>query len=98
MQEFPLGIAVKPALYLCGAFVGYLVVMLSNPVRRCFGDGWRVIRRYSAFWMVLGGLGFAHALFDVGVRWYLESTLPDGAHQTEVAADDAGLTWPPSGR
>ena len=49
---------------VCGALGGYLLLMLTNPVRASLRDGFRCIRRYSALWVTLGIFGFAGALFQ----------------------------------
>ena len=61
---------------VCGALGGYLLLMLTNPVRTSLRDGLRCIRRYSALWITLGIFGFAGALFQLGVRCYYFSVLP----------------------
>jgi hypothetical protein len=32
------------------ALAGYVLLMLSNPLRESFRDGWRCIRRYPVIW------------------------------------------------
>lgn len=59
-----------------GTLAGYGLMMGTNPVRECLRDGWRAMRRYPALWWVFGALGFANALFAMGTRIYLASTLP----------------------
>ena len=50
------------------AIAGYLLLMVSNPVRKSLRDGWRCIRKYPTIWMTLAWLGFANALFHFVVR------------------------------
>lgn len=50
------------------AIAGYLLLMLSNPVRESLRDGWRCIRRYPTIWITLAWLGCANALFQLLVR------------------------------
>lgn len=61
---------------ICGALVGYLLVMFTNPVRVAFRDGFRAVKRYSGLWFTFGMFGFAYALFDLGKRVYAYSVLP----------------------
>jgi hypothetical protein len=61
---------------LLGALAGYSIMMWSNPVRGCLGDGWRAVRRYPALWRVLGWFGFANALFALGTRAWVAMMLP----------------------
>jgi hypothetical protein len=75
----PLALAVLHAQLpwlICGAFGGYVLVMLTNPVRPSLRDGLRCIRRYSTLWVTLGVFGFAGALFQLGLRFYFASVLP----------------------
>ena len=50
------------------AIAGYLLLMLSNPVRESLRDGWRCIRKYPTIWLTLAWLGCANALFHLLVR------------------------------
>ena len=61
---------------VCGALGGYLLLMLTNPVRASLRDGLRCIRRYSTLWVTLGIFGFAGALFQLALRCYYASVLP----------------------
>ena len=61
---------------VCGALGGYLLLMLTNPVRASLRDGFRCIRRYSALWITLGVFGFAGALFQFAKTLYYVSVLP----------------------
>lgn len=61
---------------VCGALGGYLLLMLTNPVRASLRDGFRCIRRYSALWVTLGIFGFAGALFQFAKTLYYVSVLP----------------------
>lgn len=55
-------------LYLAGALAGYVWLMCSNPVRACFRDGFRCVRRYGKIWRLLALFGFSYALFQLAVR------------------------------
>ncbi len=61
---------------VCGAFGGYLLLMLTNPVRASLRDGFRCLRRYATLWITLGIFGFAGALFQLALRCYYASVLP----------------------
>lgn len=61
-----------------GALAGYALMLWSNPVRASFLDGARTVRRYPRIWLLLGGLGFANAAFDLSVRAYLHFAAPAG--------------------
>jgi hypothetical protein len=66
----------KLSTLLCGAVAGYLLIILTNPVRTSFRDGLRAIGRYRALWVILGVFGFAHALFQLALRVYFHYALP----------------------
>ncbi len=61
---------------ICGALGGYLLLMLTNPVRASLRDGFRCLRRYSTLWVTLGVFGFAGALFQLAKTLYYVSVLP----------------------
>ena len=61
---------------VCGACGGYLLLMLTNPVRASLRDGFRCLRRYATLWLTLGIFGFAGALFQLALRCYYASVLP----------------------
>jgi hypothetical protein len=71
-MDFP----VQRLWLLAGAVAGYALMMWTNPVRASLWDGWRAMRRYPALWMVLGVVGFVHAVHQVAVRVYLAMVLP----------------------
>lgn len=56
-------------------FTGYVVVMLANPVRASFADGWRCLRRYPVLWRLPALLGFGHAVFHLVIRLVLHFRL-----------------------
>ena len=64
------------ALLVAGALAGYAIMMRTNPVRESLRDGWLAIRRYPFIWVCIGFLGFAHAVFELGIRAYLGRMLP----------------------
>lgn len=69
---------------LLGAFVGYLLVMFTNPVRTSLRDGLRCVRRYKVMWVTLGSFGFAYALFQLALRYYFFCVLPPADRPTFV--------------
>ncbi len=62
---------------LAGALAGYVLMMWTNPVRTALRDAWRAVRRYPALALVPGALGCAHAAFDLAMRGYLYTVLPE---------------------
>src|SRR5438067_2868336 len=49
---------------IAGLLVGYLLVMLANPVRVALRDGFRCIARYERVWLSFALLGFAYFVFQ----------------------------------
>ena len=49
---------------LIGVSVGYLLVMLANPIRTALRDGFRCIARYERVWLAFALLGFAYFVFQ----------------------------------
>src|SRR3954451_11946585 len=49
---------------LIGVSVGYVLVMLANPIRTALRDGFRCIARYERVWLVFALLGFAYFVFQ----------------------------------
>lgn len=62
--------------FLLCALAGYALVMLSNPARTSFRDGWRAVRRYPALILIPGLFGFCAALFQLAQRIYFWSVMP----------------------
>ncbi len=50
------------------ALAGYLLLLLSNPIRKSLLDGWRCIRKYPTIWVTLAWLGCTNALFHLIIR------------------------------
>src|SRR5437763_15870012 len=50
-----------PLLGLCG---GYALLMVFNPVRPAFGDGFRCIGRFKRIWLTFALLGFGYFIFQ----------------------------------
>lgn len=69
-------VASKTLWLVLGTAVGYALMMRTNPVRECLRDGWLAVRRYPVLWILLGSLGFAHAIFSLATRAYLAAVLP----------------------
>jgi hypothetical protein len=54
-----------PRVYpLLGLGVGYLLVLLFNPVRQALRDGFRCITRFKRIWLTFVLLGFAYSVFQ----------------------------------
>jgi hypothetical protein len=56
--------ATSPLLPLLGLLVGYVIVMVANPVRLALRDGFRCIARYERVWLTFALLGFAYLIFQ----------------------------------
>jgi hypothetical protein len=69
---------------LLGSFVGYLLIMFTNPVRTSLRDGFRCVQRYKVLWFTLGSFGFAYALFQLALRYYFFCVLPPADRPTFV--------------
>jgi hypothetical protein len=84
---------VLPALplrwLLPGALIGYLILILTAPVRNSLRDGLRCLRRYSALWVTFGTFGFAYALFQLSLRYYFFRVLPPADRPTFMWMRDA---------
>jgi hypothetical protein len=74
---------------LLGSLAGYLLVMLTNPVRASLRDGLRCVRRYQVLWFTLGTFGFAYALFQLALRYYFFCVLPPADRPTFVWTREA---------
>jgi hypothetical protein len=67
--------SITPALYpLLGMLCGYLVVMLSNPVRIALRDGFRCTMRFKRLWLLFALLALAYSAFQFVVFTPLQST------------------------
>ena len=62
---------------LAGAFLSYLVLMFTNPVRASLRDGFRCVRRYRKIWTILAGFAFCYAFFQLAVRVFYYFVLPE---------------------
>jgi hypothetical protein len=52
-----------------GAIIGYIVLMLANPIRASLRDGFRCLHRYPALWLTLAVFGVNYALFKLSTRF-----------------------------
>src|SRR5438477_1279378 len=54
-----------PRIYaVAGLIIGYVLVMLANPVRLALRDGFRCLARYARIWITFALLGFAYFVFQ----------------------------------
>jgi hypothetical protein len=54
-----------PRIYaVAGLTIGYVLVMLANPVRLALRDGFRCLARYERIWLTFALLGFAYFVFQ----------------------------------
>jgi hypothetical protein len=74
---------------ICGVIGGYLLLMLTNPVRGAFQDGFRAMRRHKALWGLLALFGLGYALFQLALRLFYSQALPVGERPTF----QWGRTW-----
>ena len=77
---------------LVGLLVGYLLVMLANPVRLALRDGFRCVARYERIWLTFALLGFAYFVF----QFVTFSSLPSGSeiNFAEIISISS-WNWPP---
>ena len=67
--------ALAPRVYpLLGMLAGYLLVMLTNPVRVSLRDGFRCVLRFKRLWFIFALLAFAYAIFQFAVFTPLQAT------------------------
>lgn len=54
-----------PRIYpLLGLGIGYLLLLLFNPIRLALRDGFRCITRFKRIWLTFALLGFAYSIFQ----------------------------------
>src|SRR5919198_2538378 len=77
---------------LVGLLVGYLLVMLANPVRAALRDGFRCLARYERIWLTFALLGFAYFVF----QFVTFSSLPSASeiNFAEIISV-SNWNWPP---
>src|SRR5437764_15119298 len=59
---------------LVGLLIGYLLVMLANPIRLALRDGFRCIARYERVWLTFALLGFVYFIFQFATFTPIQST------------------------
>jgi hypothetical protein len=77
---------------LVGLLVGYLLLMLANPVRPALRDGFRCLARYERIWLTFAVLGFAYFVF----QFVAFSSLPSASeiNFAEIISV-SNWNWPP---
>ncbi|MEO8438930.1 MAG: hypothetical protein ABI540_01790 [Spartobacteria bacterium] len=69
-----IALSVHPVLLpLAGLLFGYLLVMLTNPVRVALRDGFRCVLRYKRLWLLFALLALAYSAFQFVVFTPLQS-------------------------
>jgi hypothetical protein len=89
-------------LPLAGAVIGYLILMVANPVARFFRDGLRCLRRYPRMWIWLAVLGLVYTIYQSlqayqfgGREFSLMSLLYWPAFKPREWGTSAGHAWLP---
>ena len=60
--------SITPTIYpALGILAGYLVILLTNPVRIALRDGVRCVLRFKRLWLILALFAFAYAGFQLAV-------------------------------
>src|SRR5207248_10796574 len=78
-----------PRIYaVAGFIIGYVLVMLANPVRLALRDGFRCLARYERIWLTFALLGFAYFVF----QFVTFSSLPS-ASEINFAEIISALNW-----
>lgn len=87
-----LGLALSRWYAVAGLIVGYLLVMLANPVRLALRDGFRCLARYERVWLTFALLGFAYFVF----QFVTFSSVPNPSeiNLTEIISI-SNWNWPP---
>jgi hypothetical protein len=84
--------SITPTLYpALGLLLGYLVVLLTNPVRIALRDGLRCVFRFKRLWLILVLLALAYATFQFAVFTPLHSTADLRFEQFQLQR----WHWPP---
>ncbi len=68
----------RPFIQLAGIPIGYLVLMLANPLRVTLRDGLRCLKRHSMIWVILTVFGLCAALFQIALEVFYYQHLPEG--------------------
>lgn len=80
-----------PVLPLLGMLGGYLLVMLTNPVRIALRDGLRCVLRFRRLWLIFALLALAYSAFQFAVFTPLQ---PSADLQFEQFAFWESWHWP----
>ncbi|PYK77088.1 MAG: hypothetical protein DMF40_15160 [Verrucomicrobia bacterium] len=77
---------------VAGLIIGYVLVMLANPVRLALRDGFRCLARYERVWLTFALLGFAYFVF----QFVTFSSLPSASeiNFAEIISV-SNWNWPP---
>ena len=77
---------------VAGLIIGYVLVMLANPVRLALRDGFRCLARYERIWLTFALLGFAYFVF----QFVTFSSLPSASeiNFAEIISVP-NWSWPP---
>jgi hypothetical protein len=68
-------VIIAPRVYpLLGMFAGYLLVMLTSPVRISLRDGFRCVLRFKRLWLLFALLALAYSAFQFAVFTPLQPT------------------------
>jgi len=77
---------------LAGLVLGYVLVMVANPVRSALRDGFRCLARYERIWLTFALLGFAYFVFQLVTFSSVPS--PSEINFAEIISIP-NWTWPP---
>jgi hypothetical protein len=77
---------------LIGVTIGYVLVMLANPIRTALRDGFRCIARYERVWLAFALLGFAYFVFQFATFGSVPS--PSEINFREIVSV-TNWNWPP---
>ena len=72
-------VAQRRWILLIGALAGYLLLMLTNPIRGSLRDGLRALVRYRRLWSIPALFGFCYALFQAALRVFYFFILPESS-------------------
>jgi hypothetical protein len=77
---------------VAGLIIGYVLVMLANPVRLALRDGFRCLARFERVWLTFALLGFAYFVF----QFVTFSSLPSASeiNFAEIISV-SNWNWPP---
>ena len=88
-----LHLAISPRWYaVVGLLLGYLLVMLANPIRLALRDGFRCLARYERVWLTFALLGFAYLVFQFAT--FGSPPAPSEMNLAEIISFP-NWNWPP---